>query len=907
MVDVAVMSTLEPSITRSFLKHVLPDHGLYAVAVFMPRANGRSVVRHHWTNSLDALATEIIAADNCGEVYHACASFQDRNRRRTSALGARSLWLDVDAGEEAQKKNPEAYTDATQAFHAVEAFRRALGLPAPTYVASGTGLHVYWALASTLDPQTWKRYAEGLKTLCVKHGLVAGPERTADIASILRPPGTHHRKGQPTLVECGELTGPYEIDQFEVLLRAAPPPKDQPRTVNNHSVAGRLAKVFERRSVSADHIAAQCAQVARLRDEEGRIPEPPWYAALGVLAYCEGGDDLAHEWSAGHPNYSHAETQAKLDRWRGSVSGATTCERFHSLEQKTCEACTHWQKIKSPISLGLTNDRTDEPLPADKPRLLIEDCNPDRTVAALRDILIGSGELYDRGVPVRLTFDQMQRGTVAQVISPDALVLMAHAACRPHVVKAKKDGSLYEADARLPRPFAVMYLDWRGEWRLPPLNGIATAPLLQDNGAINTAQGYDTASGMWCGNVPDLTGLVPERPTKDQAATALGLIRATFNTFCFADAETFHDVSGGVAVVNVSKPPGRDESAFLVALLTAVCRPSLHLAPGVLLRAAPMSGAGAGKGLLARCICIIAFGREPHAVTAGATAEELEKRIAAELIEGSPALFLDNLNNTAFKSSLLASAITERPARVRLLGRSQMVPLNATAFVILTGNGLTVSEDLARRFVAVDFDPRTEDPEARPFTTDIRAEVAARRKELLAALLTIWRWGRIATDIGAGISLGSFEQWCRWVRDPLLALGCQDPAERVREAKERDGRRQSIADLFAIWWERYRDKPIAARQLQDDVKHARDPQGRGRQYQASQLEKLAGTRMAGFVFTRQAATGKWGVATYALEKTGSAQDHRDHRGHRVASQFPDAPDAPYAFGDFLEKRPEPNP
>ena len=90
-----------------------------------------------------------------------------------------------------------------------------------------------------------------------------------------------------------------------------------------------------------------------------------------------------------------------------------------------------------------------------------------------------------------------------------------------------------------------------------------------------------------------------------------------------------------------------------------------------------MSGAGAGKGLLARCICIIAFGREPHAVTAGATAEELEKRIAAELIEGSPALFLDNLNNTAFKSNLLASAITERPARVRLLGRSQMVPLNA--------------------------------------------------------------------------------------------------------------------------------------------------------------------------------------------------------------------------------------
>ena len=350
--------------------------------------------------------------------------------------------------------------------------------------------------------------------------------------------------------------------------------------------------------------------------------------------------------------------------------------------------------------------------------------------------------------------------------------------------------------------------------------------------------------------------------------------------------------AGSVPVVDPSKPPGRDESAFLVALLTAGCRPSLHLAPGVLLRAAPMSGAGAGKGLLARCICIIAFGREPHAVTAGATAEELEKRIAAELMQGSPALFLDNLNNTAFKSDLLASAITERPARVRLLGKSQMVPLNASAFVILTGNGLTVSEDLARRFIAVDFDPRTEDPEARPFTTDIRAEVTNRRMELLAALLTIWRWGRVATNIKPGLTLGSFEQWGRWVRDPLLALGCQDPVARVSEAKERDGRRQAVAELFAIWWDKHHDQPVAIRQLHDDVKQALDPQGRGRQYLASQAEKLAGTRMAGFVFTRQAAAGKWGAATYALNNTGT--EHRDHRGDRVKEPNTAQPDAPYA-------------
>ncbi|MCA1434654.1 hypothetical protein I6F33_16970 [Bradyrhizobium sp. BRP20] len=540
-----------------------------------------------------------------------------------------------------------------------------------------------------------------------------------------------------------------------------------------------------------------------------------------------------------------------------------------------------------------------------KPRLLVENCSPDLTVTAIRDAIAAAGGLFERGVPVRLAFDQAQRGAVAQVMTPEALVLKAHTISRPYMKKERRDGTIVEIDARLPRSLAVMYLDWRGEWRLPPLNGIASAPLLREHGEINSTEGYDATTGMWCENVPNIHLSVPLKPSRDDAAAALQYVRETFKTFCFADAETIETAPGGVVTVDISKPPGRDESAFLAALLTAICRPSLHLAPGVLFRAAPVSGAGAGKGLLARRICLIAFGREPHAVTAGANAEELEKRISAELMEGSPALFLDNLNNMAFKSDLLASVITERPARVRLLGKSQMVPLNASAFVILTGNGLTVSEDLARRFVTVEFDARTEDPELRPFSTDIRLEVTQRRTELLAAALTIWRWGRTAGGIEPGLPIGSFAQWGRWVRDPLLALGCQDPVTRIGEAKQRDGRRQVLADVFAIWWDKHQHHPVTVRQLHDEVRQALDPQGRGRQYLASQVEKLSGTRMAGFVLTRQAAVGKWGSATYALTKTDSAENHRDHRGHRdaqlprefeVGADTAYAPYGPYASG-----------
>ncbi|MCS4558790.1 hypothetical protein L9G74_20435, partial [Shewanella sp. C32] len=90
--------------------------------------------------------------------------------------------------------------------------------------------------------------------------------------------------------------------------------------------------------------------------------------------------------------------------------------------------------------------------------------------------------------------------------------------CRPYVLKVLKDLTVVEVNARLSRHFAVMYLGWRGEWWLPPLNGIASAPLLEDDGAIHSAQGYDRVSGMWRENVPDLTGLVPEQPTVDDAA-----------------------------------------------------------------------------------------------------------------------------------------------------------------------------------------------------------------------------------------------------------------------------------------------------------------------------------------------------------------------------------------------------
>jgi hypothetical protein len=520
--------------------------------------------------------------------------------------------------------------------------------------------------------------------------------------------------------------------------------------------------------------------------------------------------------------------------------------------------------------------------PKVKPRLLIERNDPNITVEALRDLLSDSGKFFERGVPVRLTNDQFCGGNKAQIVSPDLLVMIAHQISRPYISKESPDGSIIEKDARLPLDIARMYLAWQGDWRLPHLRGISSAPMLTEEGLIHSSSGYDLISGMWCESIPDLSGLIPSNPTKEDAECALRIVRDTFKTFCFADAETLFGPDTGSEIINLDLAPGMDESGFLVALLTGVCRPSLPLAPGVLIHAASLSGAGAGKGLLARCICKIAFGKNPHAVTAGQSAEELEKRISAELIEGSPVVFLDNLNNRAFKSDQLASAITEDPARVRVFGKLQMVPINTHAFILLTGNGLTVSEDLARRFIEIKLDPRTENPEARAFSVDILAEVTKRRDELLAACLTIWRWGRLNQNLESGTPLGSFEQWCRWVRDPLFALGCQDPVTRVSEAKQQDSQRQRVSEIFLMWWDKHGDRPTEVKDLNDDLKILIDPQQKSRQYLNTQLQRLAGTRIAGFMLIRNKGGAKWTPVSYTLKKIDRLESHRDHRGHRVS-------------------------
>ena len=234
--------------------------------------------------------------------------------------------------------------------------------PQPLYgSSSGYGIHVRmlacWVLFLIL--KHGKRYAvpDSAALLHRQHGI--RNERTTDIASILRPStgDTQQRSAASSVSPLRIIKGtwPYDIQQLG-LLDVGPAKKNTTTAaVNGHSIAGRLGSISATGPRYSSKALNGCAQLRDpSRDHRGYLPEPLWHLGLGVFAFIEGdGDQAAHEWSSDDDRYDERQTQDRLDRIRLSTSGATTCARFHQENPETCEACPHWQKIKSPISLAL--------------------------------------------------------------------------------------------------------------------------------------------------------------------------------------------------------------------------------------------------------------------------------------------------------------------------------------------------------------------------------------------------------------------------------------------------------------------------------------------------------------------------------------------------------------------------
>jgi Virulence-associated protein E len=355
------------ALAMQFLERVLPPEGVYFAGVKTKRGGWRNTPHP----TIEALCTYLFEADRGGgDAYFAVASYSSNaSRKAENVRELRSFRVDVDYGEGHSSK--DAYATKNEALAALAGFCGAATLPEPMVGESGGGLHVFWPLKEALGPDEWRRYSEGLKAACLTHGLGAGHECTADAARVLRMPGTTNRKipGKPRLVTLDRRflrIEPYELARFDMLLDY-PPVASADKNVEPL----RLAPIPPRPSwlppcepspgfpdlyppADALLIADRCAQLAAMRATRGdHLYEPLWYACLGVLAFCEDGARIAHEWSKGDERYDPKQTQEKIDAWL-RMTGPTTCEYFSGCGSKAhelCQGCPEVGKIKSPIQL----------------------------------------------------------------------------------------------------------------------------------------------------------------------------------------------------------------------------------------------------------------------------------------------------------------------------------------------------------------------------------------------------------------------------------------------------------------------------------------------------------------------------------------------------------------------------
>lgn len=326
-----------------FLSTVLSDEGWYCV-VGLKKTGMPKQVFVQTLEEVEHEANELLAKQY--DAYFACAKYETNSTRTTDNVkNIKSFWLDIDCGE------GKPYASQVDGVKAVKHFCADLGLPLPSVVDSGRGIHVYWPLTEPVTRPEWKAVAERLKIVCHERGLHADPARTADAASILRIPDTLNMKGDPPLnVELVFNGTEISYEKFKDIFGALEEVPDYGAANVNEltkSLMGNKQSRFTTIMMKSENDKG-CPQILSAVQDQETVEEPRWRAALSIAAHCVDMETAIHDISSKHPEYSANATIEKASK----IKGPYTCEAFEKINPGGCDNCPNKGKITSPIVLG---------------------------------------------------------------------------------------------------------------------------------------------------------------------------------------------------------------------------------------------------------------------------------------------------------------------------------------------------------------------------------------------------------------------------------------------------------------------------------------------------------------------------------------------------------------------------
>lgn len=335
-------------------------------------------------------------------------------------------------------------------------------------------------------------------------------------------------------------------------------------------------------------------------------------------------------------------------------------------------------------------------------------------------------------------------------------------------------------------------------WDLPPLAGIARAPILRPDGTICTRSGYDPPSRLIHCPDPDLELVpIPEYPCGEEIQACVDILLEVIGDFPFAD--------------------GPSRSNALAILFTLLMRPVITGHVPLAIIDAPMQGTG--KTLLAASLATIAVGNvSSESIPSRDNDDEWRKKITSILLAAPPFVLLDNIpDNTTIDSPSLAAALTSDQWSDRLLGRNNAVRLPSRVVWAATGNNLRLAGDMPRRSYGIRLDANAERPWERTGfkIKGLERHIRERRGDLLSAALTIVRgWytnGRPKADVP---TLGSFDEWAETIGGVLAFAGIEGFLGNLQQTQlVQDEETQQWAAFFEAWWEAFGSAPVVVDEL----------------------------------------------------------------------------------------------
>lgn len=341
---------------KTFLETVLPSQGTYVVVGIKNKVE----VRQKYAESLEDAyrLIENFKKESPTNIYFALSTFEGLSRKAVDSIYVKSFFLDLDVGKE---KN--SYATKEEAFEGLAGFLQSTGLPEPTIIDSGNGLHVYWILDEEIETKKWKPYADAFKTLCVKHNLVIDPAVPADMARVLRVPYTKNynvKEGQePIEVEFVTDVKTFTLDEITSFFGEVKQDSDFDLSQVKKGLDDETRKmlgldnyefVFE--TIALESLEGRgCNQIKWILENAATCPEPLWKAGLSVAIRCVDGDTAIHRMSEDYPGYDAAQTEKKA-RECLQANWAYSCKAFDNENPGGCEGCPFSGKIPSPTHVG---------------------------------------------------------------------------------------------------------------------------------------------------------------------------------------------------------------------------------------------------------------------------------------------------------------------------------------------------------------------------------------------------------------------------------------------------------------------------------------------------------------------------------------------------------------------------